>query len=150
MGRAARTLDIDLSVWIASEEFEHAVRTITAEFRSVPEALAFARRTRVLPIATASGVRADIVFAALKEERDFISRAITKQVGDVSIRVAAIEDLIYMKLVSERPRDAEDARRLIRRFRTALDRNYLEPRLQQIGEALARPDIIEAFRREMA
>ena len=26
----------------------------------------------------------------------------------------------------------------------------IEPRLQQIGEALARPDIIEAFRREMA
>ncbi|MGD0500472.1 MAG: hypothetical protein ABSC23_18775 [Bryobacteraceae bacterium] len=54
-----------------------------------------------------------------------------------------------MKLISERLKDMEDARRLIRRFRESLDRSSLEPRLQEIAAALARQDIIEIFRREM-
>lgn len=48
-----------------------------------------------------------------------------------------------------RPKNAEDAARLIRQFRGSPDRGYLEPRLQEIAEALDRPEILGTFRREM-
>jgi nitrate/nitrite-specific signal transduction histidine kinase len=54
-----------------------------------------------------------------------------------------------MKLISEREKDWEDARRLLRRFRASVDRAYLEPRLTEMAEALARPGIIDLFRRKI-
>jgi hypothetical protein len=61
-----------------------------------------------------------------------------------------VEDLVLMKLISERPRDLDDARRLLRRFKATIDRHYLEPRLAGLSEAFARADIIEIFRQETA
>jgi hypothetical protein len=60
--------------------------------------------------------------------------------------VASVEDLILMKLVSERQRDLEDGRRLLRRFGDALDRAYLEPRLTELAEGLGRPEILRILR----
>ena len=65
------------------------------------------------------------------------------------MNIATVEDLIWMKLISERHKDIEDARRLIRRFRLTLDRAYLEPRLRELSEALARQDILAIFLHEM-
>lgn len=148
-GEPRATLDVDISVWAPVECFDEAVGLITSRFRSIPDALAFARRSRVLPIALENGVRADIVFAALEEERALIARAGMVAVEGHEVRVASVEDLIYMKLISERPKDADDARRLLRRFRHTIDRQYLEPKLKAIGEALSRSDILEAFNREL-
>jgi hypothetical protein len=142
------TLDVDVSVWTAPEEFDNAVQRISARVRTVPDALEFARRTRVLPVMTSQGVRADIVFAAMPEEREMILRAPWKPVGHSRIRIASVEDLILMKLISERPKDLDDARRLIRRFRSELDRIYLEPKLRQFAGALARPDIFDTYQME--
>jgi hypothetical protein len=148
-GEPRATLDVDVSVWTAPGEFEDAVQRIAARVRTVPDALEFARRTRVLPVATSHGVRADIVFAALPEERRMILRALWKPVGESRIRVASVEDLILMKLISERPKDLDDARRLVRRFRAELDRAYLEPKLLGLSEALARPEIFDTYRVDM-
>jgi len=53
-----------------------------------------------------------------------------------------------MKLMSERGKDLEDARRLIRRLRATLDRGYLEPRLKELAEALAQADIMQIYESE--
>jgi len=148
-GEPRATLDVDLSVWAAPEDFDRTVNEIAASFRCAPDALAFARRSRVLPILTVSGIRVDIVFASLPEERVFLARAKKKLVGGAEVRVAAVEDLVYMKLASERPKDRDDARRLIRRFRAVLDASGLQPRLAELAQALARPDILDTFTREM-
>ena len=145
-GEPRSTLDVDLSVWVDPGQFTEAVERIAARTRTVPDAVAFARRTRVLPVMTSQGVRADIVFAALEVERAMIDRASWKPVGTGRVRVASVEDLIVMKLISERARDFEDARRLLRRFRAELDRAYLEPRLRHFAEALDMPDILETYR----
>ena len=147
-GEPRATLDVDLSVWVEPGQFDDAVRQIVARFRTIPDALAFARRTRVLPVETSSGVRADIVFAALPAERGMIDRAQTLSVAGARVRVASVEDLIWMKLISERAKDTEDARRLVRRFRGKLDQAYLEPRLREMAEALGRPEILDTYRRE--
>jgi hypothetical protein len=71
---------------------------------------------------------------------------VPKQIAGRTIPVASVEDLILVELISERPKDITDARMLLRRFEKTLDREYLEPKLEERAEALARPDILAAFR----
>ena len=150
-GEARATLDVDWSVWVEPEDLE---RTITALCERVPaspsQPLEFVRRTRVLPVTTVQGVRADIIFAALPWEKQVISRSHTKLVAGKSVSVVSVEDLILMKIISERQKDIEDARRLLRRYRTSLDRDYLEPLLRELADGLARPDVFATWEEELA
>jgi Nucleotidyl transferase AbiEii toxin, Type IV TA system len=149
-GEARATLDVDLSLWVEPERLASTVAMLCSRLEALPgEPLQFARETRVLPMRSSHGIRLDLVFAALPAEQALIARAHTMQIGGRSVKVAAVEDLIWMKLISERPQDIDDARRLVRRFRRTLDREYLEPRLRELSEAFARPDILELFRGEM-
>ena len=149
-GEARATLDVDWAVWVEPEDLE---RTITALCQRVPAApsrpLEFVRRTRVLPVTTVQGVRADIIFATLPWEEQAISRSHTKLVAGKSVSVVSVEDLILMKIISERQKDIEDARRLLRRYRTSLDRGYLEPLLRELAESLARPDALATWEEEL-
>jgi len=148
-GEPRATLDVDVSIWVEPEDFDEAVGRISASFRTIPDALGFARRSRVVPIVTSQGIRGDLVLAALPQERSLIDRARRKMMGGVPIPVATVEDLILMKLISERQKDLDDAKRLLRRFGATLDAPYLEPQLQQFAEALGRPDILETYRSEI-
>jgi len=95
-------------------------------------------------------VRADIVFSSLAVERETIRRGTLKQVAGREIRVASVEDMLLMKLVSEREKDLADARALLRRFGNSLDRAYLLPKLEELSEALSRPDILQIFQQHTA
>ena len=85
-------------------------------------------------------------FGSLPWEKEAISRAQQKELSGRSVAVASVEDLIVMKLFSEREKDADDARRLLNRFRTDLDQGYLEPLLGSLADSLARPEILEVWR----
>jgi hypothetical protein len=148
-GEPRATLDVDVSVWVEAEAFDDAIRRIGASFRTIPDVLGFARRTRVVPIVTSQGIRGDLVLGALPQERDLIRRAHEKTVGGVQIRVAAVEDLILMKLISERQKDLDDAKRLLRRHGATLDAAYLEPQLHEFAEALGRPDVVDVYQSEV-
>ncbi len=150
-GEARATLDVDWVIWIEPEDLE---QTITALCRRAPASptrpLEFVRRTRVLPITTVRGVRADIIFAALPwEKQAIISRSHAKLVAGKTVSVVSVEDLILMKIISERQKDIEDARRLLRRYRSSLDRDYLEPLLLELAESLTRPDIVSTWEEEL-
>ena len=150
-GEARATLDVDLSIWVEPGQLEAVVGALCERLKALPtNPLKFAVETHVLPMLSSFGTRLDFVFASLPAERDLIERAQAKELGGKSVRVAAVEDLIWMKLISERSKDVDDARRLIRRHRRTIDRPYLEPRLQELSEAFARPDILEIFSQEMA
>ncbi len=141
-GEARATLDVDLAVWVEAAEIGATVDALCRRFQSVSRDPAdFVRATRVLPLTTSRSVRADIVFGLLPAERDIVQRATLMDVAGTSVRVASVEDLILMKLVSERERDLEDARRLLHRFGEKIDRGYLEPRINDLAESLARPEI---------
>ena len=149
-GEPRATLDVDLSLWVESANFEPTLSALCARVAALPrDALAFATQTRVLPVSSSEGVRVDLVFASLDAEKQAIGRATAKQVGGKTVMVSSVEDLVLMKLISEREKDWEDARRLLRRFRGSIDRAYLEPRLTELSEALARPGIVDLFRREV-
>jgi hypothetical protein len=149
-GEPRATLDVDLSVWVEADRLAEVVTAIVARFQSVADPLEFVVRTRVLPIAAADGTRADLVFAALDREREMLVRAVPKRVDGRSVPVASVEDLIYMKLISERAKDRDDATRLLLRFRKSIDRCYLRPKLEEISAALASADILQTYDRILA
>ena len=148
-GEPRSTLDVDLAVWAEADRLAESVACLCGRFQSrTTEPLRFVETTRVLPLEAASGIRLDIVFGLLPLQRLAIQRAIRKTIAGREIPVAAVEDLVLMKLVSERPKDTDDARALLRRFRTSLDHSYLVPKLEELARELARPDIIEMLRTE--
>src|SRR5689334_9173744 len=93
-GEPRATLDIDVSLFVEPAEMDQFIATVVARFRAAENARDFVRRTRVLPVETHNGVRADLVFAALPVEREMIARAVWKNVGERSVRVASVEDLV--------------------------------------------------------
>jgi hypothetical protein len=142
-GEPRATLDIDVTVWVPLESWEAAVEALCRRLAAVPAApQEFVRATHVLPLLTSAGVRADVVFGELPAERDVVDRAVVKEAAGVKVAVASVEDLIVMKLISERERDSEDARRLLRRFRSTIDRGYLKEKLEGVAEGLGRPEIL--------
>ena len=97
---------------------------------------------------TAHEIRADLIFAALRFEREMIQRAVRKEIGTRAIPVASLEDLVLMKLISEREKDQTDARQPVRSNRESVDLRYLEPRLKELADGLDRPEILQVFRDE--
>ncbi len=141
-GEPRATLDIDVTVRVDPGETGEVVSALCGQFAAATsDPNGFVGLTHVLPVTTSQDVRADIVFATLPAERELIDRACSREVAGTRIRVASVEDLILMKLISERERDADDARRLLKRFGRSLDRAYLQPRAAGLAEALARPEI---------
>jgi predicted nucleotidyltransferase len=141
-GEPRATLDIDVTVWIEDERINAFVDRIRTDLRVLVEnPAAFIAETRVLPVETAAGIRVDVLFGLVPFEREAIGRARDVHLAGRRVRVCTPEDLILMKIVSDRDRDIADARAIVKRRLTELDRDYLEPRINELSELLERPDI---------
>jgi Nucleotidyltransferase of unknown function (DUF6036) len=147
-GEPRATIDVDVTVSVPDDDLARTVTAVSARFRpSVPDPVAFVERTRVLPLDTPDGVRIDVIFALMPFELDAIRRAREVSVAGRAVRVVTAEDLVLMKIVSERPRDIADAEAIVRRRARELDRGYLEPRVRELAAALERDDILVRWRR---
>jgi hypothetical protein len=62
------------------------------------------------------------------------------------VHVVTPEDLILMKIISERPRDVADAEAIARRRIAELDLAYLEPRIRELATALESDAILNRWR----
>ena len=141
-GEPRATLDVDVSVLIEEEAWPPLITELKQTFRVIPKAgLAFLRDTHVLPLETPDGVRIDVVWAQLPYEHKAIARAVTEDVLGHRVRVCRPEDLIIHKIISDRPKDREDVRAIIRQQRTRLDRRYLTRTIGGLARALHRPDL---------
>jgi len=141
-GEARTTQDIDITVQVDPAALPDTVSRLTQDFHALPESpLAFVQRTRVLPIMTNNGIRADLIFAELPYQEEAIRRARPLRLGATEVRVCTPEDLIIHKIISERPKDLEDVRGIIHSQRSHLDRNYLDPLVFGLATDLARPEI---------
>lgn len=149
-GEPRATLDVDISAWVDPARTRDTTECLCRQLRAIPaDPFAFVDQRRVLPVMTSMQIRADIVFASMPVEREGIRRAVLKPLAGRMIPVASVEDLLLMKLISERQKDLADARALLRRFRTSLDLGYLMPKLEELAKALAQPDILETVRAEI-
>lgn len=150
-GSPRGTLDADISVWVEADREQPVIEELLRRLKAIrPDPIGFVRRTNVLPVLASNSTRVDIVFARLPEERRMIERAIPMDMGGEKVRVATLEDLIYMKLLSERYQDQEDATNLLRQNRKRIDRASLEPRVREAAEQLAMPEILTLLQRELS
>jgi Nucleotidyl transferase of unknown function (DUF2204) len=146
-GEPRATIDVDVTVSVPEEDLSRTIPTIGARFRpAVSDPVLFVRQTRVLPLDTPDGVRIDVIFAVLPFELEAIQRAARVAIAGRTVHVVTAEDLVLMKIISERPRDVADAEAIVRRRARELDRGYLEPRVRELATALERSDILDRWR----
>ncbi|MEK7857971.1 MAG: hypothetical protein AAB320_02415 [Elusimicrobiota bacterium] len=143
-GLRRATFDVDVTVWAAEREAQLVLR-LAERFRArVPAPARFVAETGVLPIVV-SGTNADIVFGRLSYEETAIRRAPARRLGAATVRICTPEDLIVLKVISDRPKDLQDLREVVAAVGGSLDRAYLDPIVNALAADLVRPDIRERF-----
>ncbi len=147
-GTPRATIDIDVTIWAPDRSVTSVLQALAPPFTALTsDPVTFVSRTRVLPIRSESGVRADVIFGFLPFEEEAIGRAPRIPFGDVEVRVATPEDLILHKIISDREEDQADVRGIIRARLAQMDLSYLEPRIRELADLLERPDIWHRWER---
>ena len=147
-GEPRGTLDVDLTLWVEPEQFESTLEMLAARYQlRNPRAVETARRSRVLAVRASNGIAVDLLFAAWPLEKQALGRAVVREVSGVKVRVAPIDYLLFLKLISDRPKDLTDAEVLLRRHRNSVDLGWLRRQLASLAESTAQPDILNRFER---
>ena len=82
-------------------------------------------------------VPVDVIFAALPYEEEAIQRSKSVTLKTGAVRICTPEDLVLHKIISPRARDREDIEGIFRYRHSELDFAYLDPRVEELAEALA-------------
>lgn len=144
-GMPRSTFDIDVTVWAPSGTEPALINGLRKAFKALPaEPVKFALETRVLPLVVA-GFRVDLILGQLPYEEQAIRRARLVEMEGVKVRLCTPEDLIVHKILSERPKDLDDVRGIMRAQGKTLDRAYLDPIVRGLASDLARPGIWELY-----
>ena len=142
-GEPRATLDVDASVLVEEPAWPKLIEELRKIFRIIPKhPLAFLQDTHVLPIETAEGIRIDLLWARLPYEHKAIARATMEDVANQRVRICRPEDLIIHKIISERPKDREDVRAIVRHQGSRLDRRYLNQEIGRLAKALDQPELL--------
>ena len=115
-GVARLTVDIDATVQAANLQLEGVFQTLARHDIGprIEEALEFARERQViLAVHEPTGTPLDISLAWLQFEEDAIKSSEEMNYAAVRIPVAQAEDLVIYKLLACRPRDIDDAEKLL-------------------------------------
>jgi hypothetical protein len=149
LGRPRVTGDVDALVLVEESGWEAFVRA-GARFGirpRRPDAIAFARRSRVLLLRhEPSAIDVDVSLGALAFEREVVARARSRRVAGVSVPLATAEDLIVMKAIARRPRDVADIEGL-RDAGRRLDRRRILRLVREFADALEMPEIARDLER---
>ena len=133
------TADVDATVATPAESLERALE-VFADRSILPRiegALAFARERQVLLLRhDPSGVNLDISLAWLPFEIEAIRRSETRDYAGVTIRIPRPDDLVIYKLVAARPRDLEDAERLLLLHGASVDLPHITATVREFADAL--------------
>lgn len=147
-GEPRATLDVDLSVLVPDAELSKFLERLPSDLapRAPQPVLEFIERTRVLPLRHSSGINIDLVFAVLPFEEEALERAIEVPIEGSFVRVVSAEDLVLMKIFSERPKDRGDVATILSRRWLELDHGYLEPRVIELSHLMEDPSILDRYR----
>jgi len=146
-GEPRFTRDLDVTVSVPSDKFANTIDLICARFHSLSgDPRRIVTETRVLPIMV-EAVPVDLIFAALPYEEEAIARARPIHLKQGSVPVCSPEDLILHKIVSQRPRDHEDIEGIFRYRHVELDYGYLDPRVEELADALSDRNMLDWYRR---
>ena len=139
-GESRLTRDIDLTLGIGPDEFEKIV-TLAEKIGlkiSVQNPQEFVQKTFVLPTEDPpSGFRVDFIFSVTPYEKNAIQRAVSKKIGEATIKFAGLEDLIIHKIFAGRARDIEDMRNIISK-NPEFDKAYVKKWLKEFDKSLSK------------
>jgi predicted nucleotidyltransferase len=141
-GNPRVTLDIDITIWVSDDRIGNLLYALKKDYTIlVDKPLDFISNTRVLPVQDNKGQRIDLIFGSLPFEENAIDRAIKVEIGTTTINFCTAEDLILLKIISDRDKDIEDVRGILKFQKETLDYDYLEPRITELTILLDKPDI---------
>lgn len=139
--------DVDVTLEMKPEEPQRFVDDMReAGFDPLVDDPEFLQRTRVMPfVHRATAMPLDVVLAGSGLEEEFLRRSRRVTIGELSIPLIDIEDLIIAKILGGRPKDIEDVRALWRIRGRNLDATRIRDVLRLLEEALNQSDLLPAF-----
>lgn len=109
-GRNRLTQDVDVTIRLAEDMLPELLLSLAPEFRARAEdPVAFARELAIVPLQSSWNIRVDLLLGRLELEFEAIARAVPVSVEGVPVRFITAEDLLLQKIISDRPRDRDDA-----------------------------------------
>lgn len=144
LGRPRMTRDVDAMVWLQDparwKSFLESAKTHGIEAR-ISDALGFALQARVLLLRhMPTGIDIDVSFAGLAFEDEALARSIVGNFDDLAIPLPSPEDLIIMKAIAHRPRDAADIEAVLDAHPT-IDTTRIRNVVHDFAELLDSPEI---------
>ena len=146
-GEPRFTQDVDVTAAAPPDDPESLVRAILDRFPArLGDAVAFARRNRVILIRAANGCPVDISLSLPGYEDELMQRAVAYEIeAGKTLRLCSAEDLIIHKAIAGRPQDVRDVESVVYRQRERLDAAYIRRWLREFSDLLARPEILDRF-----
>ena len=145
-GNPRATLDIDVTIWVPDKQIEEMLQVFEQEYICMVDSPHdFVNKTRVLPVKDKENLRIDVIFGAVPFEKDAIDAAVEVLIGSTTVCFCNAENLILLKIVSDRRKDIEDIKGILKFQREKLDFNYLNTRISELAELLEMPEILEQW-----
>lgn len=146
-GEPRFTRDVDVAVLAPSAQQAALLEALAARFQPrIPDAVAFARRHRVLLPQARDGTPIDVSLAIPGYEEEVMRRAVLADLpGLRPVRVVSAEDLIIHKCVAGRPRDIEDVERVLSRQGRAVELRYIRGWLRAFAPLVTTHDVLGLF-----
>jgi hypothetical protein len=147
-GEPRFTRDIDVTVGLEPHEAQPVLDVISdLGWQILVEHPGdFLQQTFVLPVVDPlSKIRMDFIFSQTEFERQALRRSVAVSLETVPLRFVSLEDLIVMKMIAGRPRDMEDARKILQK-NPHFNRRFVEEILQEYDQELG-AHFLETFRR---
>ena len=147
-GEARATQDVDLALLTGFGNEPPFVESLLSQFSPrFEDTRDFALAHRVVLLYAANGVPLDITLAALPYEEEMMSRATPYLFAEgLELPTCSAEDLFIMKAFASRPKDWMDAEGIAIRQGRKLDNGYILSMLEQLSDAVSRPEIIQTAR----
>ena len=146
-GEPRMTKDIDITIGLNIDRVDEIVKIMEEiSIKPLPKDFhQFVKQTMVLPsIEPGSGIRIDMIFSFSQFEQNAIKRANIVKINNTPIHYTSLEDLIIFKIFSGRPRDIEDARKILIKNQNA-DIKYIKKQLKSLS--FEGKDLLEDFNR---
>jgi predicted nucleotidyltransferase len=136
-GEPRATIDIDFLVSIKTEDFNLLKQKIEISKKfifihdepMIVGKISFLRAT----LKSNKDISVDFLFADNDFKHAALKRKEPVQVADFSVNISTPEDLIILKLLSSRPQDRLDAKKVLEIQKEHLDRKYMQKWAERLG-----------------
>lgn len=141
-GTQRSTMDVDVTVVTDPRDLTRLLESLRPQIKEIaPDAAALAAETGIIRFRHRSGIPVDLGASEHPYVISAVARAVTVDVQGVQVKFCTAEDLILHKVLADRDRDREDVKGILQRQGAAIDRQYLDPLVKQVAEAVHRPEI---------